>query len=116
MIINEKKHSLKLLKIRLDSVTDEMYQDLKDTIIQGLRIYQSARREWERVTHVLKEYDEVEKSISVNPAISGNNGDGSDVKLLKTITNEIDLAQKRFEVKNIMIYNKYNYYYKNILE
>ncbi|VVC27256.1 Domain of unknown function DUF4485 [Cinara cedri] len=101
VIINEKKRLLMLLKNKLDNVTGEMYQDIKDTIMQGLRSYQLARKEWERVSHVLKEYDEIEKLIFVNRAIAENDGEDSDNKFLKAITKEIDLAQKR--LKNAII-------------
>lgn len=103
MIINEKKRTLKLLKTKLDNVTGDMYQDLKDSIIQGLRAYRLARKEWERVFHVIKEYGEVKKYINASLTITENNGNSSQDKFIDTITNEIDLAQNRLKVNNTLI-------------
>lgn len=118
MIINEKKRTLLLLKTKLDNVTGDMYQDLKDSIMQGLRAYQLARIEWERVLHVIKEYEEIEKCISASLATTENDSENQNNKFLETITNEIDLAQKRLKVNNthITVITLYLFIYKKIFK
>lgn len=102
MIVNEKKRIMQLTKIRLDSVTGEMYKDLRESIRRGLCDYQTARNEWLRVWRVIKEYEEVLKledklTLAVNYQNINN-------KFLKIIKNEIDIAKIRSKVKNMLIY------------
>lgn len=97
MIVNEKKRIMQLIKIRLDSVTDEMYKDLRESIRQGLRDYQAARNEWLRAWRVIKEYEEALK-IRDKLTLTANYQNIND-KFLEIIKNEIDIAKIRFKVK-----------------
>jgi len=97
VIVNEKIHVMQLIKIRLDKMTGEMYKDLKESISRGLQNYQAARKEWERVWIVIKEYEEVSKLLAgLETSKSDNN---SDERFLKAIENEINIAQLRLQVK-----------------
>lgn len=96
MIDNEKKRIMQLIKIRLDSVIDEMYKDLTESIRQGLRDYQVAQNEWLRAWRVIKEYEEALKIkdkfiLTVNYQNINNT-------FLELIKKEIDIAKIRSKV------------------
>ncbi|XP_003245477.1 uncharacterized protein LOC100569606 isoform X2 [Acyrthosiphon pisum] len=107
MIVNEKKRIMQLIKIRSDSVTGEMYKDLRESIRQGLRDYQAARNEWLRAWRVIKEYEEALK-IKDKLTLSVNYQSIND-KFLEIIKNEIDIAKiryKKIEEKNNILENE----------
>lgn len=99
MIIHEKVRAMRLVKIRLDNVTGEMFKDLKDVITRGLRDYQAAKEEWLRAWRVFKEYEEVSKLVA--KLTSTGNNENNDDKFLETIQDEINLAQKRLKVNSL---------------
>lgn len=98
MLVDEKMRVMHLIKIRMDSVTHEMHKDLRGSIFQGLRDYQAARKEWERVWRVIREFNEVSKLVSGLEA-TGAKGK-CDKRFLKAVEGEIDLAQKRIKVNS----------------
>jgi len=103
MIVNEKKRIMQLTKIRLDSVTGEMYKDLKESIRRGLRDYQAARNEWLRVWRVIREYEDVLK-IEDKLTLTVNYQNIND-KFLEIIKNEINIAKIRTKVKICTCYS-----------
>lgn len=112
LIIDEKVRTMHMAKVRLDNITGEMFDDLKKSISQGLREYQTARTEWARAWRVIKEYDEVTKQVA-NLAVATSN-ENNDDKFVEIIETEIELAHKQLEVQIIyIIYTsvlyKYNY-------
>jgi len=99
MIDNEKKRIMQLIKIRLDSVTGEMYKDLRESIRQGLRDYQAARNEWLRAWQVIREYEE---ALKIEDKLTSTvNYQNINEKFFEIIKNEIDIAKIRSMVKKI---------------
>lgn len=86
-----------MAKIRLDNITNEMLKDLKASILQGLRGYQKARMEWDRVWRVNKEYDDVQRLVS--KTTGSTDDDNSDGKFVEFIEIELSLGNKQLEVK-----------------
>lgn len=102
MVIDEKVRTMHMAKARLDNITGEMFNDLKKSILQGLRGYQKARLEWARAWSVLKEYDEVSKLVSKLTVTAG--GGNNENKLVEIIEIEIELAHKQLEVSIFYLY------------
>jgi hypothetical protein len=103
-----------MAKVRLDNITGEMFNDLKKSISQGLREYQSARIEWARAWRVIKEYNEVSNLVS-NLTVASND-ENNDDKFVEIIEIEIELAHKQLEVKTIFIHLFYLYKYKTFIK
>lgn len=104
MIKNEKLRTLQLIKIRFDNVTNEMYKDLSDSVIRGLRNYQTAREEWSRAWTVMKDHEKISKLIT--RILPTRSNEKTKDKFLESVENEIVIAQTRLKVSNIFQCNK----------
>lgn len=90
---------MRQIKTRFESVTEDMYKDLRESIVRGLRDYQAARKEWQRVWLVIEEHDRAMKLITElkDQTEAGKNGNSQE-RFIKAIRDEIDIARRQNQV------------------
>ncbi|XP_050526805.1 uncharacterized protein LOC126897298 [Daktulosphaira vitifoliae] len=99
LITQEKLHIMQLIKSRLDNILREMYKELRESILRGLKSYKNSRVEWKRTWGVVKEYEDISECI-VSLLTTVGNVEARE-NFIVTVENEMIMTLQRLKTANM---------------